>query len=420
MKKMNLLFKPLGAIALAAALFAGSLSCPITAKADIGFLPTGDVPDAKGEILLKYIDGLSANKKVIPGKKLTFDREAFMEENDIEYTYGIFWTTYYSDGINRYYDGGYNSSAVFVLSEEYVTNGAYVSLRFETNKGTYTVNLGIEGVVTCLGDATLNLSGGSLVVSAYDLYTSPKTVFAVLTPVIKTLDGSGALKVSGLTIYADLDRDGNFDVSVEGLKKILDDFGLLYQIGLSDQKPEGYDDAEKFAPKKASSSSMIGVLKNITVTLNVLPTTNLSGSYTATLPAVYVNKCEKTYTPYTSSVTYLLPVKAVNAEAENIDASMKKPGIKKITAAKKSMTVELKALKSKQLKKVTGYEIQYSTKKDFSDAKTVTVNKAKTTKKTIKKLGKGTYFVRVRYFKKDGDTKTYSNWVKNKKSVKVK
>ena len=417
MKKMNLLFKPLGAIALAAALFVGSLSSPITAKAGgPGFLPTEE-REANDTFLLKYVDGLNANNKAVPGQELYFDWDAFYE--DYGFYGNAYWYHYYIDHLERDYDGD-SGDTYYVPSK--VKNGSYIGLEINGNK-YFRAKIDIEGVTTCLGEATLNLSGGSLVVSAYDLYTNPKMLFSVLTPVIATLDGSGAIQVTGLTIYADLDNDGNLDVSVEGLKKILEDFGVLYMIGLSDQKPEEDSDLPMpISPKKTAlkgkSSMEMGVLKSITVTLNVLPTTNLSGEYTVSMPAVYANKCEKTHTPYTSSVKYLLPAKAVNAEP--IDASMKKPGIKKITAAKKSMTVELKALNKKQLKKVTGYEIQYSTKKDFSDAKTVTVNKAKTVKKTIKKLSKGTYFVRVRYFKKAGDTKTYSSWVKNKKSIKIK
>ena len=418
MKKMNLLFKPLGAIALAAALFVGSLSSPITAKAGgPSFLPIDD-EEATDTILLNYISGLSANKKVLPGKMLTFDKAAFLEDNNIDYVNSIYWRYYYNEGLSRKSDGGYGSSEEFMLDADDVTNGTYVNLRVNTSEKTYRVNLEVEGVATCLGNATLNLSSGSTVVSAYDLYTNPKMLYSVLTPVIATLDGSGAIQVTGLTIYADLDNDGNLDVSVEGLKKILDDFGVLYQIGLSDEKPEDLDSGSKIKKAALKSSSMeIGALKSITVTLNVLPTTNLNGEYTLSMPAVFANKCEKTHTPYTSSVTYLLPAK-VNSEADSIDASIKKPAIKSIKKSGKSITVELKALKKKQLKKVTGYEIQYSTKNDFSDAKTVKVNKAKNTKKTIKKLSKGTYFVRVRYFKK-GAAKPYSNWSTVKK-VKIK
>ena len=67
--------------------------------------------------------------------------------------------------------------------------------------------------------------------------------------------------------------------------------------------------------------------------------------------------------------------------------------------------------------KVTGYEIQYATDSKFKTAQTVTVNKAATVKKTIKKLeAKKTYYVRIRAYKKGGYT---SAWSKAKK-IKTK
>lgn len=53
----------------------------------------------------------------------------------------------------------------------------------------------------------------------------------------------------------------------------------------------------------------------------------------------------------------------------------------------------------KRLKGVDGYQIQYSTNKKFKSPKTVTIKKAKTATKTLKKLKKRKkYFVRVRAY----------------------
>ena len=66
----------------------------------------------------------------------------------------------------------------------------------------------------------------------------------------------------------------------------------------------------------------------------------------------------------------------------------------------------------------SGYEIQYSLKKDMKSAKTKNVSKAKTTKLTVKKLkAKKTYYVRIRSYIKSGSKKYYSDW---SKVVKVK
>ena len=69
----------------------------------------------------------------------------------------------------------------------------------------------------------------------------------------------------------------------------------------------------------------------------------------------------------------------------------------------------------------SGYQIQYSTNKNFKSAKTITVNSSKTTSKKIGKLKKNkTYYVRVRPFKTVSKTKYYGAWKKYGKGVKIK
>lgn len=91
--------------------------------------------------------------------------------------------------------------------------------------------------------------------------------------------------------------------------------------------------------------------------------------------------------------------------------------LKSVKRAKKAF----KATWKKQGKQTTGYQIQYSTKKGFgSKVKTVTVSKNKVTSKTIKSLKKNQkYYIRVRTYKKAGNSKFYSGWSKTK-SVKTK
>ena len=75
----------------------------------------------------------------------------------------------------------------------------------------------------------------------------------------------------------------------------------------------------------------------------------------------------------------------------------------------------------KQATQTTGYQLQYSTDKNFKKGnKTVTVKGAKTTSKTISKLTKGKkYYVRVRTYKTVNKTNFYSGWSKSS-SVTVK
>ena len=71
--------------------------------------------------------------------------------------------------------------------------------------------------------------------------------------------------------------------------------------------------------------------------------------------------------------------------------------------------------------KGNGYQIQYSTDKNFKNAKTVTVTSAKTTSKKITGLKKNeTYYVRIRPYKTVSKTKYYGAWSKYSKGMKVK
>ena len=70
---------------------------------------------------------------------------------------------------------------------------------------------------------------------------------------------------------------------------------------------------------------------------------------------------------------------------------------------------------------VTGYQIQYGLTKDFKGEKKVTVKKAATVEKVLKKLKTGkAYYVRIRAYKKVGKKTYWSDWSKAVKSKKVK
>ena len=84
-----------------------------------------------------------------------------------------------------------------------------------------------------------------------------------------------------------------------------------------------------------------------------------------------------------------------------------KTTVSKLTAGKKSITVAI----TKKSTQVTGYQIQYSTSKKFTNAKTKTISSYKTTKYALKSLSaKKTYYVRVRTYKTVGNTTYYSGW----------
>ena len=90
--------------------------------------------------------------------------------------------------------------------------------------------------------------------------------------------------------------------------------------------------------------------------------------------------------------------------------------ISKLTASKKGFTVKWK----KQKSQTSGYEIQYSTDKNFKKAKTKVVTKNGTTSVKITKLSaKKKYYVRIRTYKTVKGKKVYSEWSKVK-NVKTK
>ena len=92
----------------------------------------------------------------------------------------------------------------------------------------------------------------------------------------------------------------------------------------------------------------------------------------------------------------------------------------KITSLKKGRKQAAVKWK-KQTKQTDGYEIQYSTKKDFSKSvKTKRITGKKKTSAVIKKLkAKKTYYVRIRTWKKVNGERYYSLWSSAKK-VKIR
>ncbi len=92
----------------------------------------------------------------------------------------------------------------------------------------------------------------------------------------------------------------------------------------------------------------------------------------------------------------------------------------KLNASKVTKATNVKGKKAKiTVKKaasVTGYQIQYGTKKNFKGAKSV---KTKATTKTVSKLAKKKYYVRVRIYKVVSGKTYYSSW-SGAKTVTIK
>ena len=92
---------------------------------------------------------------------------------------------------------------------------------------------------------------------------------------------------------------------------------------------------------------------------------------------------------------------------------LKKSTLSSLKAGKKSATLSWKTITGS-----TGYQIQYSTSKNFSKAKTVKIAGAGKRSTTIKKLtSKKTYYVRIRAYKIVNKKTVYGAWAVSKKVV---
>ena len=121
----------------------------------------------------------------------------------------------------------------------------------------------------------------------------------------------------------------------------------------------------------------------------------------------YSNKKSKKVGEYTVTITF----KGNYTESKKLAYTIKPKGIaiSKLTNGKKQFT----ATWEKNTTETTGYEIQYSTNKNFKSSKTSKIKKNKTTSSTIKSLkAKKKYYVRIRTYKTVSGKTYYSSWSK--------
>ncbi len=113
-------------------------------------------------------------------------------------------------------------------------------------------------------------------------------------------------------------------------------------------------------------------------------------------------------------------LKKVQEEYNKLKSSQQSASVKKVTQNKPKSKAKKQLLISwKTQKGVSGYEVQYSLKKNMNSAETKTV-KGNKSKLTLKKLKSGkTYYVRVRAYKNVKDNTVYGSY-SAKKKIKVK
>ena len=157
--------------------------------------------------------------------------------------------------------------------------------------------------------------------------------------------------------------------------------------------------AKYYNVERKIGSGSYKTIKSLTTATSFVDTTSTAGTYTYRVTAVASDKKTK------SSASATKAVKAIGTA---------KPTIKKLTPAKKAMTVALKA----KVTNATGYEIQVATNKKFTKGKK-TLKTTKLTAKVTKLTSKKTYYVRVRAYQKVGKKTYYGKW-SAVKSAKVK
>lgn len=174
----------------------------------------------------------------------------------------------------------------------------------------------------------------------------------------------------------------------------------------------------------AQNKTVAVAAKKKTVQLSASALGNASVTFSTTDKTVTVSKAGLVTIPanYAGSITVTVTAAATSNYAKTT---------KNITLTVRPKAVTLSSVKSNAAKKLTakwtknsvasGYQVQYSTKKDFSSEKvTVTVKNSSKVSKTISKLTKGKkYYVRVRCYKTYNKKNYTSKW-SSVKSVTVK
>lgn len=171
-------------------------------------------------------------------------------------------------------------------------------------------------------------------------------------------------------------------------------------------------------PAQEPSDVPTQLLTSATTTTNIaLPTTVNPTAITPTQAQ------QETTTIEPASIKVSGTVYKLDKNGDYVSSKVKEPSISKATKTKKSFKATWKKVSA-----VSGYEVQYSTSKKFTNkttkTKTVKDNKSKKPSLTVKKLkSKKTYYVRVRTYKNvkinGKSAKVYSSWSKVR-SVKAK
>ena len=248
----------------------------------------------------------------------------------------------------------------------------------------------------------------------------------------------------GTTYYFCIVTNTNNEVSGTKVTTVTSDIAMIKVVSKSAET--GSSESETQKPSNPSQDATKPAD-------SVSPKDDTSSADADHKPAGTITGVKNSYTVKTGSKSFTIKAEGYgditfassNNKVASIDpktgkVKVKGPGIVKITiktsgddthaaetkvitikvAPKKAMVKSAKSKDARQLTirwkrdaQVSGYEIQYSTSKNFKNAKSVTVGKNKTTSKSIDNLKSGKkYYIRIRSYKTVGKTKLNGNWSK--------
>lgn len=234
-------------------------------------------------------------------------------------------------------------------------------------------------------------------------------------------DAENAIKLINEIGNASLENEEKIIKAREAYEALSDEAKAKVSSEILEILTKAESDLEQ-AKKDASEAKIVSVIPVVTikndkviytgknikpvVTVKVDDKKLMPSSYTVTYP-----KASKNVGTYTIIVTLKANSGYKGTKSIPFRIIPKKTGISKLVKGKKSFTIKAKTVKQQ----ATGYQIQYSTKKNFSVKKTVTIKNNKITSKVVKGLkSKTKYYVRVRTFKTVKGKKYYSDWSKVK------
>jgi uncharacterized protein YjdB len=282
-------------------------------------------------------------------------------------------------------DAASNDVAVFTNGENevVVSSTGYTDLSFTLDTRTaQTITTGADSYSKAYGAKAFNLNAqaeGEL------SYKSSNTKVA-------TVDANGKVTVKGVGTATITITAAETDTALAATKTVKVTVTKASQtVTVTSKYTKTIGDKTFTVSAKASGALSYKSSNTKVVTVDSKGKVTVKGVGTATITVTAA--ATSNYNKGTAKITVTVNPKAVAL------SSVK-------SSAKKKLTVKWKKGSS-----ITGYEIQYSTSSNFSNAKTVTVSKSGTTSKTITSLtSKKKYYVRVRTYKTVDGKKYYSSW----------